>query len=339
MGAARAPNSLSIVCPATFSNGDPVTWEDVAFSASVWQEGANFGPNYASIAGVTGEGKTVVIELIDTDITLFPFLSASISGIMPKDYAGMTKDEFLNSPIGAGPYMVDSWGVAGRQVLTANPHFYDPERPYFKTVIVDTVADEIERQILFEGGSADIVEYLSATIAPQYDPAAVYATELHLVDHIGLNVLRPPFDDPLARQAVAYAIDYEQMVAVLGPFATLPTGILSPNLINWVPPTKPYYRQDLERARELLSQSTVPDGAAVEFIYDNGSATYELYGQILQSNLAEIGFDVTLTGMETQAFIDRAFSIDADIAIWGSGAVSPDISDPVSWIAVTGWLF
>lgn len=324
---------------ATFSNGDPVTWEDVAFSLGVWQEGANFGGSYASIIGVSGEGKTVVFELVDTDITLLPFLSASVSGVMPKDYAGMTRDEFLQNPIGAGAYQVDEWAVGGQIVLSANPYFYDPDRPYYKKVVIDTVPDETERQILFEGGDADLVEYLSPTVAPQYDPAAVVQVPVHSVEHIGLNVLRPPFDDPLARQAVAYALDYDAIVAGLAPYFGLPSGILAPNIRNWAPPTKPYYRQDLEKAKDLLSQSTVPEGATVEFIYDVGNDLDTLIGQIVQSNLAEIGFEVTLSGLETGAFLDRAFSIDADITVWNYGAVSPDISDPISWVAVTGWLF
>ncbi|MFW2338931.1 MAG: ABC transporter substrate-binding protein [Acidimicrobiia bacterium] len=324
---------------ATFSNGDPVTWEDVAFSLSVWQEGANFGGSYASIIGVSGEGKTVVFELIDTDITLLPFLAASVSGVMPKDFAGMTQDEFLQNPIGAGAYQIDEWSVGGTIELSANPHFYDPDRPYYDKVIIETVPDETERQILFEGGDADIVEYLSPTVAPQYDPANVVQVPVHSVEHIGLNVLRPPFDDPLARQAVAYAIDYEAITAGLAPYFGLPSGILAPNIQNWAPPTKPYYRQDLAMAKDLLAQSTVPDGATVEFIYDVGNDLDTLIGQIIQANLAEIGFDVTLSGLETGAFLDRAFSIDADITVWNYGAVSPDISDPVSWVAVTGWLF
>jgi peptide/nickel transport system substrate-binding protein len=258
---------------------------------------------------------------------------------MPNDYAGMTRDEFLQNPIGAGPYQVDSWAVGGRIELSANPYFYDPDRPYYEKVILETVPDETERQILFEGGEADVIEYLSPTVAPQYDQGAIYQVPLHSIEHIGLNVLRPPFDDPLARQAVAYAIDYEGIAAALAPYFDLPSGILAPNINNWAPPTQPYYRQDLDTARDLLAQSSVPDGATVEFVYDVANDLDTLIGQIVQANLAEIGFDVTLSGLETGAFLDRAFSVDADIAVWNYGAVSPDISDPISWVAVTGWLF
>jgi peptide/nickel transport system substrate-binding protein len=74
-------------------------------------------------------------------------------------------------------------------------------------------------------------------------------------------------------------------------------------------------------------------------IFDAGSNTDELAAQIIQSNLAEVGITVTLTGLETGAFLDRAFGLDADMMIWNYGAVSPSIADPLNWILGTGVLF
>jgi peptide/nickel transport system substrate-binding protein len=324
---------------ARFSNGEPVTAEDVAFSLEVWRAGPNFGLSWDAIEAVTGEGNTVVIELAYPDNTVLPLMASSVSGIMPKDFAGMTEDEFYNAPIGAGAFTVEEWSQGGRIVLTPNEYFYDAERPYADEVVIDVVADETERQILFEGGEADIVEYLSPTVAPQYDPASVYSCTVHSVEHVGLNVLRPPFDDVAVRQAVAYAIDYQAISDALGQYFDLPSGILAPNIWNWVPPTKEPYRQDLAKARDLLAGSTAPDGASVELIYDVGNDLDTLISQIIQANLAEIGFDVSLTSLETGAFLDRAFSIDADMTIWNYGAIQPDMGDPMNWIIATGWLF
>jgi peptide/nickel transport system substrate-binding protein len=64
-----------------------------------------------------------------------------------------------------------------------------------------------------------------------------------------------------------------------------------------------------------------------------------LIAQILKSNLAEIGIDVQIQGLETLAFLDSAFSLESDMTIWNYGAVSPDVSDPLSWIMATEWLF
>jgi ABC-type transport system substrate-binding protein len=324
---------------ARFSNGDPVTAEDVAFSLGIWNAGPNFGGSWDAIVGVTGEGREIVMELAYPDNTVMAVLASSISGIMPMDFGGMTEDEYYNNPIGAGAFVVDEWSIGGRIILTPNEFYYDPERPYVDELILDVVTDETERQILFDSGEAQIIEYLSPTVAPQYDPADVYVCTIHSVEHIGLNVLRPPFDDLSVRQAVAYAIDYDAIDAALGEYFGLPSGILSPNILNWAPPSKPYFRRDLDMANDLLAQSSAAGGTSAELIYDAGNALDTLVVQIIQANLAEIGIDVSLSALETGAFLDRAFSIDADMTIWNYGAISPNISDPMIWIYATGWLF
>lgn len=324
---------------ARFSNGNPVTAEDVAFSLGVWTAGPNFGISFETIVGVTGEGSEVVLELAYPDNTILPLMASSVSGVMPKDFAGMTEDEYYASPIGAGAYKIDEWSTGGRMVFSANEYFYDPERPYFDTVVTDVIADETERQILFEGGEADLIEYLSATAAPRYDPAEIYQCTTHATSHVGLNVFNPPLDDPQVRQAIAYAIDYEQISAALGPFFDLPSGIMAPNIWHWAPPTKPYFRHDLAKAKELLAGSSAPDGGSLELIYDSGSDEDVLTVQVLQANLAEIGFDLQLTGLETLAFIDAAWSLESDMATWTYGAIQPDSADPMNWIMATVWLF
>jgi len=337
------PDALTITFQlqdgARFSNGDPVTAEDVAFSLGVWSAGVNFGLAFGAIAAVTGEGDEVVMELAYPDNTVMALLSSSVAGIMPKDFAGMTEDEFYNNPIGAGPFVVDEWSIGGRIVMTPNEFYHDPERPYVDELIIDVVANETERQILFEGDDAHIVEYLSPTVARQYDQSVVHVNDVHAVQHVGLNVLRPPFDDPLVRQAVAYALDYEAISAALDGYFNPPSGILPPNIANWAAPTKPYFRRDLDMARDLLAQSSADGGAQVEMIYQSGDAPLKLISLIVQANLAEIGIDVALTELEGVAFIDRAFSIDADMTPFSYGAVAPDMYDPLTWIMATGWLF
>jgi peptide/nickel transport system substrate-binding protein len=324
---------------ARFSNGDPVTAEDVAFSLGIWSAGPNFGLAFGAISDVTGEGDEVIMQLAYPDNTVMALLSSSVAGIMPKDFAGMTEDEFYSNPIGAGPFVVNEWSIGGRIVLTPNEFYYDPERPYVDELIIDVITSETERQILFESGEYHVVEYLSPTVAPQYDQSVLLVNEVHAIQHVGLNVLRPPFDDPLVRQAVAYALDYDAISAALGGYFEPPSGILTPNIANWAAPTKPYFRRDLTMARDLLAQSSAAGGAEVEMIFQSGDEPLKLISQIVQANLAEIGIDVVLSELEGAAFLDRAFSIDADMTPFSYGAVAPDMYDPLTWIMATGWLF
>jgi peptide/nickel transport system substrate-binding protein len=328
---------------ARFSDGSSVTADDVVFSVGIWQDGPNFGPLFANILGVTAvDERTVMFELGTAfDNTFLAAISGSYAGVMPADFAGMSEDDYYQNPIGAGAYQVEEWTLGGRIVLVANEHFYGyPDRPGFERVVIDVVTDENARAIQFGSGEADIVEYLPIPFASQYEADSLQVLPIHFTTHLSLNVRRPPFDDPAVRQAVAHAIDYQAIVdGTAAGFGEVPIGLLSPNIANWAPPSVPYYTTDLDEAAALIAESSAADGAAVELIYDSGEAADALAAQVIQSNLAQIGITVELTGLETGALLDRAFAVDSDMMVWGYGAVSPDISDPLGWFLATEWLF
>ena len=200
--------------------------------------------------------------------------------------------------------------------------------------------DDNELARLFEAGELDIVNYVSIAGAAQYPADSLVVTPPSQVFHLSLNATRAPFDDPQVRSAVTSAIDYASIAAgPLAGYGAEPTGILPPNIGNWAAPSKEYHATDLAAATAAMAASNHPDGASVELIYDAANTTDALLAQIVQADLAEVGIDVALTGLETLAFLDRAFTIDADMMIWSYGAISPDVSDPLGWIAGTGNLF
>ena len=326
---------------SAFSNGDPVTSADVVFSYGIWSAGFNFGGSFAQVAEVKAvDDRTVTFAMAAPDSTLPALLSGSIAGVMPKDFGGATEDEFYNAPVGAGPYMVKEWSSSGDITLERNPHYYATDRPYFQTVEYVSVPDDNALARLFESGELDIVNYVSIAGSAQYAADRLVVTPPSQVFHLSLNATRAPFDDPQVRMAVSSAIDYASIAnGPLAGYGTEPSGILAPNIGNWAPPSMPYYATDVEAAGASIAESTHADGASVELIYDAANSTDALIAQIVQANLAQIGVDVTLTGLETLAFLDRAFTIDADMMIWSYGAISPDVSDPLGWIAGTGNLF
>lgn len=323
-----------------FSDGTPLTSADVAWSEGIWAKGPNFGAVYAGIKKVrTPDDRTVVFELYDPDTTLPVVLSWSASGVMPEDFGGRTEADYYEHPIGAGAFTVEEWSPGGRIVLRRNDRYYDPDRPYVDEVVIDVITDPNERAVQLQSGQVDIAEYVSPVTAAQYGDTIVALPESQ-VEHLSLNTTRPPFDDVDVRRAVANAIDYEGIAG--GPFAgysSPPQGIIAPNLPNWAPPSVPPFAQDIEEAKRLLGGSKYPDPGTVELVYDSGLPADNLVAQIVQSNLAEVGIDVELTGLETGAFLDRAFGLDADMVLWSYGAISPDVIDPVGWILGTSWLF
>lgn len=326
---------------ARFSDGKPVTSKDVVFSYGVWSKGVNFGSSFSHIDHVVAvDDHTVKFVMKAPDSTLPALLSGSVAGVMPANFGGRTSKAYYASPIGAGPYVVEHWTSGGRIELGPNTHYYAAGRPRIRNIVIDVVADDNELAILSKSGQADIVEYVSATTRKQYPQTKIKVTPTSQVSHVSLNVASSPFDDPKVREAVAKAVDYNAIVN--GPFAGVaksPTGILAPHLANWAAPSTPYYTTDLAAARTLMQSSSHPQGGSADLIYDAGIGADALVAQILQSNLAKIGIKVKLTGLETLAFVDRAFGQKADMVVWSYGAISPDISDPLGWIAGTGYLF
>jgi peptide/nickel transport system substrate-binding protein len=326
---------------AKFSNGAPVSSRDVVFSYGIWSKGVNFGRSFDRISEVVAvDARTIRFVMKHADSTLPATLSGSIAGIMPANFGGLTKDQYYAAPVGAGPYTVKQWSGGGRIVLSRNHHYYAAGRPYFDEVVIDVVPDDNELAILFESGQADIVEYVSAIMAGQYRRSALVVNPTSQVSHLSLNVRAPPFNDLNVRRAVALALDYNAIVN--GPFkgvARFPTGLLTPNIANWAPPSTHYYATDLTAARALLKSSRAGVQHPLELIYDAAIGADGLVAQIVSANLAQLGIDVKLTGLETLAFLDRAYSLGADMIVWSYGAVSPDISDPLGWIDGTEYLF
>ena len=328
---------------ARFSNGKPVTAADVVFALGVWKSGPNFGASFGNVKSASAaDAQTVVFKLGSPhDNAFLPLIASSIAGVMPANFGGLGKKAYYKHPIGAGAFKVDSWTAGGRIVLSANASFYGaPARPRVNKVVIDVVADDNERANLLKAGQADVAEYVSPATTSQYDASALKTLVPSQIEHLSLNVKRAPFNDRAVRRAVAGAIDYASIIK--GPYnglAAPASGILAPNLANWAPPSKPYYATDLAAAKSLMANSSAPKGGATELIYDSGQATDALVAQIVKSNLARIGLDVKLTGLETGAFLDRAFGVDADMVLWSYGAISPDISDPLGWLVGTSWLF
>ncbi|RZU65363.1 peptide/nickel transport system substrate-binding protein [Microterricola gilva] len=323
-----------------FSDGTPLTSADVAFSAGVWADGSNYGSLYANITGVsTPDDRTAVFALATPDTTLPVLMTWSSSAIFPTDFGGKTRDEYFAKPVAAGAFVIADWSPGGQITLEKNEHYYQPGRPYLEKVVIDVLPDATERGAQFQAGQIDISEYVGASDAKQYGDSLV-ALPAGQVEHLSFNTTRAPLDDPQLRKAIAYAIDYDAITdGAFRGYGSAPRGIIPPNLANWAPPSEAPFALDLDRSKELLDKSESADVDALEVVYDAGNSTDHLVAQVIKANLAEIGIDVTLTALETGAFLSRAYGLDADMVLWSYGAVSPDVIDPLGWIQGTSWLF
>ncbi len=116
------------------------------------------------------------------------------------------------------------------------------------------------------------------------------------LQYLGMNVTKPPFDNPKVRQAVAYAIPYQKIIdAVLyglaNPMFGKPAG--APTEVKWPQPTS--LNTDMAKAKQLMQEAGYANGFEVPLSFDLGFAVVnEPLCILLQESLAEIGIRTTI---------------------------------------------
>ncbi len=311
-----------------FSNGDDFTSADV-----LWNFQRIFDPesgsNDASNCG--GDGATFATP----DDYTFTVTTVEPNAILPVNVAGASScgiisPKSLNAdgqvvvPIGTGPFIIQ--GVTGttNMTLVKNPYYWQEGLPYLDEVDISVIPEDSSREAALLGGEVDWI----MSPAPQsYDalksnPDIVVGEASQLAyDYIGLNLNREPFSHVEVRQAIAYAIDRQQ-ICDAGNFG-LCTPIQGPTAPGsaWYFPYAPYDR-NLDKAKQLLSDAGYADGFDMEIM---ATSTYEelvRQAQVVQQNLADVGINVTITTPEFAEWLDRE----------GSGDFN---SFNLSWIALT----
>ena len=328
----------------TWHDGTPVTARDVMFTFDRLKDPDVGFPNaqyfdYWDAAEVAND-STVVFHLRPHNAYLFGWTQVAI---LPEHVLGGVAPSLLGNdpfgtvrPVGNGPFRFVERVPGDRWVFEANPDF--PEdlggRPYLDRLIHREIADEVTMLAELRTGGVDMI--LGATL-PMVEQAAsdssitVQAFAAPDYSFIAWNPKRPFFADPAVRRALSTAIDRQAMVeTVRGGYATIATGPVGPWHWAYDESWRPLpYAPDSAAARLEEAGWVDVDGDGVrerdgipfrfELVSSPGHEREQM-GQLIQSNLAQVGVDVQLRVLELPALIplvtspDRRF--DAVIGAW-----------------------
>ena len=323
-----------------FSDGSPCTSKDVAFSVETWKSGPNNGGYYLGIKDVQViDDRTFKLHLSKPDFGLLSPLSMAIAGVIPDNFHGIPEKQFWLSPIGAGPFKLGSWSISGPINYSRNPHYFRPGRPYLDGIVNTLTTNGNQSRLAFISGQLDVVDGVFGNLSRGYPDGSILWEPVHFTDVLLFNTKAPPFDNLAARQAAAYAIDYEGIInAVYKGRGTPPAGWLPPNVGIWSPPSKPYFRQNLKLA-ESLAKSSGLAGKTVTLRYPPEEEEFVEDAALVQANLKAIGVNVTLTPEATPTFLGNVTTNKYDLAIWGYNASAPDMGNNIQFITTTNTFF
>lgn len=340
---------------AAFSDGTPVTADDVLFSYNtVMNTDVDAAPLRSYYNRVKGcrkiDERTVEFEMTEPYFLALEFVGGLY--VIPEHiYKFQHGDEFNKKSdllVGSGPYRVEKWDRGQKITLVRNEKYW-ADRPSFDRIVYLFIGNaEAQLQSFLKGD----LDYLGEPIAPDpemylkysKDPeflkkniAYRYSRPIGMYMYIGYNLEKPIFKDKQTRQALTMLIDRKSIIEnMLKGFGSEMTGPFSPrtpqNDASITP--LPY---DPEAAKKMLADAgwkmgadgvLVRDGVRFEFDLSlrTGVPIRERIATYVQQQFQRAGIRMRLTPYEPSVLIERLNDrkFDACLAGWGSGGVEGD---------------
>ncbi len=179
--------------------------------------------------------------------------------------------------IGTGPFMLDDWRPNDHLTVVKNPGYWREGYPYLDEIEYRPIADAAQMVNSIQGGEIDAMHTSSAEsiaelrdIADSGDIQLTESDEFTETGYLMVNVAKPPFDNILARQAIAYAIDLETQNEVRNRgVSTIASGPFAPGNMGYLEDTDlPQF--DLEKAKALVAQYEEETGLDFRFTLSHG---------------------------------------------------------------------
>lgn len=220
---------------------------------------------------------------------------------------------------GSGPYKLIEWLPNDRVILEGFDEYWDGA-PKTKNLIFLGIPERAQQRLALENGTIDLAWDLLPEAIDEFrtiEGFTVVEVPSWGITYVAMNCGMEPFDDPLVRQAIKYAIDYDAIIegimkgaAVVGQ-TFIPTGI--PGHLEATP-----YHKDIEKAKELLAQAGYPDGFSTQIICQPTSPRRDIAVQA-QQDLAEVGIEAEIIQLiSAQMYtLYRAQSHYIIVAGWG----------------------
>ncbi len=235
-----------------------------------------------------------------------------------------------------GPYTLTQIEAEDLAVLEKNPSYFAADSVNIDKINLYVVKEESTALALFEDGELDIVSVPATDLdRVKSDPmlsAEFYNGPKNIIYYYDFNVLQPPFDNVMVRQAFAAAVDKQSIVDFItkGGEVVAPT-LTPPGSVGHVPVSAgigiPF---DPEHAKELLAEAGYPGGAGLPPITlaFNSSETHSRIAQAVQQMWQQtLGASVELQPVEGRAYSQIAAEGAFNVWRMGWGMDYPDANN------------
>lgn len=310
-----------------FSNGRDLTAEDVKYSFERLLSPEQAAPTAFMFQDIVGAKdklagnatKVSGIKIIDpltieftTEVPVWSLMQrfALPPGfIVAKEGVEAAGDQFGRQPLGAGPFVLDSWESGVRVTGSRNPNYFAEGQPFFDGFELQLGVEASVGILRMETGEADVaLEFVPNADYPRLVADPVLSQRLLKSEgfpntgYVIMNNNKEPFSKLEVRKALSMAIDRERLVQILNGRAVPIGGFLPTTVVGHNPDVvAPAF--DPEGAKALLAQAGYPDGFSTTILTNTFPNDVAL-AQAIVADLANIGVQVEMTSIDNAQFLE-----------------------------------
>jgi len=234
----------------------------------------------------------------------------------------IARHKLTRHPIGLGPFKLQQW-VPGEKLILSASQTHFAGRPHLDSYVFRFIPDAATLFLELQSGSIDLLgltpmQFIRQTNTDFFtDNFQKFQYPVFSYSYLAFNLLHPWFQDKRVRQALAYAIDKQEIIdGVLLGLAEQASGPYVPNTWPYNPRVR-HYPYDPPRARSLMAEAGWTDsdqdgfldrdGKPFEFtiLTNMGNPLRLKAATIIQWRLEMIGIKVHLHVLEWSTFINE----------------------------------
>ncbi|MFZ3577202.1 glutathione ABC transporter substrate-binding protein [Virgibacillus sp. DJP39] len=213
--------------------------------------------------------------------------------------------DIMSDPVGTGPFEFVERVQGDHVTLKKNENYWQGE-PALEKVTMKVVPEYSTAVSMLETGEVQFIDGIPAEHLARIksiETVEVQTKEGTPVYYLGFNMNKEPFSDQDFRKAIAHAVNTEAYVKQLNGLGVQNDSIIGPKVFGYKEEAKDAgYEYDPEKAKEILKDNGYK-GQKITLLASN-SGSYMKMAEIVQSQLNEVGLDVSIESMEWGTFLD-----------------------------------
>lgn len=317
-----------------FSNGDPLTADDVAFTvnemiAKNWPQ-----RSYFSFVTSAKAVNPTTVDIVSSKVDMSVPNGGPYLWVVPQKYyqAQGGFDGFVKTPIGSGPYELTEFRSADlikytkkttahpfRAVQASSIEFKAITEPAQVVNGLQTGELDIAAQVNFTGDQLDSIKKQNLNIVSNVSSVS----QIGMMQG-GAEIRKTPLTDKRVRQAMNYAIDKKAITDAIFKGYAQPVGqVAVPGSLYWDDSVQPYAYNPAQ-AKQLLAAAGYPNGFKLPVGLDfTPGMTRPDIAVAVQGYLKDVGIEIEVIASEQAIFVDKRYGrngqLPADLSAGGTG--------------------